>query len=57
VIAIQVGALQIEALRRLLHFVQPTSSEWMLIAGCVILPIVIVEMQKAVAYRSTVPSD
>ena len=57
VIAIQVGALQIEALRRLLHFVQPTPSDWMLIAGCVILPIVIVEMQKALSHRSSVRSD
>jgi len=47
VIAIQVGALQLEPVRRLLHLVMPTSSDWLLLAGCVALPVVIVEMQKA----------
>ena len=51
VIGIQIAALQIESLRRLLRLVQPTSTDWMLIAGCVVLPVVIVEMQKAMAMR------
>ena len=49
VIGIQIGALQIEPLRRLLHLVQPTRADWMLIAACVILPVAIVETQKAMA--------
>jgi len=49
VIGIQIGALQIEPLRRLLHLVPPTSSDWLLLAGCGILPVVIVETQKAIA--------
>ncbi|HEV7240722.1 MAG TPA: HAD-IC family P-type ATPase [Thermoanaerobaculia bacterium] len=49
VIGIQIAALQIEALRRLLHLVQPTRSDWMLIALCVALPVAIVETQKAMA--------
>ena len=51
VIGIQLSALQIEPLRRLLHLVQPTSSDWMLLGGRVILPVVIVETQKAIAMR------
>jgi Ca2+-transporting ATPase len=51
VIGMQIGALQIEPLRRLLHLVQPTSSDWMLIAICVVLPVAIVESQKAIATR------
>ncbi|HET8774833.1 MAG TPA: HAD-IC family P-type ATPase [Thermoanaerobaculia bacterium] len=49
VIAIQAGALQVEALRRVLHFVQPSPSDWALLAGCVVLPVAIVEVQKALA--------
>jgi Ca2+-transporting ATPase len=55
VIAIQAGALQVEALRRLLHFAQPAPSDWMLIAGCVILPVAIVETQKALSTRMSHP--
>ncbi len=51
VIGIQIGALEIEPLRRLLHLVHPTRSDWMLFAACVVLPVVIVEIQKAIARR------
>jgi len=50
-IGIQFGALATPPLRRLLHLVYPTPSDWMLLAGCVVLPMVIVETQKAVRAR------
>ena len=52
VIGIQVAALQIDPIRRLLHLVPPSRSDWMLLAGCVVLPVAIVETQKAFARKS-----
>lgn len=61
VIAIQVAALQIGWLRDLLHLVPPTHAEWLMLAGCVLLPVAITETQKAIAnrlaHRSSAPSD
>jgi P-type Ca2+ transporter type 2C len=51
VIGLQAGALHIAPLRRLLHLVPPTGCDWIVLAGCIILPLVVVEAQKAISNR------
>jgi magnesium-transporting ATPase (P-type) len=51
VIAIQIGALSIAPLRRLLHLVPPTPEDGVIAVLCIVLPIAIVEVQKVLARR------
>ncbi len=50
-VLLQVAAVSLPLLRRVLHTVPPTASEWAVIAACSLAPVVIVELVKVAARR------
>ena len=50
-VLLQVAAVSLPLLRRVLHTVPPTASEWTVIAACSLAPVVIVELVKVAARR------
>ena len=50
-VLLQVAAVSLPLLRRVLHTVPPTASEWAVIAACSLAPVAIVELVKVAARR------
>src|SRR5262249_432186 len=50
-LALQIAAVYVPLLRRVLHTVPPTASEWAVIAACSLAPVVVVELVKFVQRR------
>ncbi|RLS43442.1 MAG: hypothetical protein DWH84_05860 [Planctomycetota bacterium] len=47
-LVLQIAAVTVPLLQRVLHTVVPTASEWGVIAGCSLLPVVVVEFVKLI---------
>ena len=55
-LVLQIAAVTVPLLQRVLHTVVPTASEWGVIAGCSLLPVVVVEFVKLIQ-RAVTPRD
>ena len=48
VLVLQMAAVYLPLLQRVLHTVPPTTSEWAVIVGCSLLPVLVVEFIKVI---------